>query len=326
MKRISLAVMLAVSAFVISCSSHGTVDIDALVVDAEFSGGSIVLPEIRIDSADAEKANAELKKLNESWLGWKSDGIDIASSYSTAYKDGKLSVWITEVFDDGNFVDSRYYSYLFDVQSGRSVEYGKFLELFGITPDEAEFYVKLAYAKLALDWSEEDFMPYQTLRGAMAQSLRNYADSTETGYITYYFNSSGTPYITVLFVTPDGSLEKSVELAPSSDVAPLLRGRWILDAGDRVHRLEFSRDGLMNITVTGSDGAVIESTDASFSARPVGTEVVLDCTADGKSFEMRLSGTFVHQFIVLHGDSIPIAPGEYTSEEPNPLYYDYGMH
>ncbi len=326
MRRIALVFMLFVSVAAIACSSRHIADLGALVADADFSDDAIVLPEIKLESADAEKVNAELYRLCKSWQDWRADGIKITSSYSSALRDGILSVLVTEVFDDGVFADSRYYSYMFDVESGRLLEYDEFLELYGISDDEAEFYVKQSIAQLALEWTDEDFMPYQTLRGALSQTLRNYTDSTETGIITYYFDEAGTPYITLMVVTPDGSFERAVALVPSPVVAPLLRGEWILDAGDKVHTLNFEDGGQLNITVTDARGVAVDAFTVRFTAEPDGTELLLHCTAGEQAFDVRLTGTFVFQFIALPDESAPIAPGEYTYKEPELEFDFYEMY
>lgn len=316
MRRITLAFVAIALALAFGCESKVPVDIESLVSDAEFSGGGIVLPEIKLDSEDAEKANAEIKKLGESWREWTTEGIKITSSYDTALRDGVLSVRVTEVFDDGITSDSRYYTYLFEVDSGRQIEYAEFLGLFGISADEAEFYMKQAIAQSALRWSDESFMPYQTLRGAMSQTLRNYTDAAESGFLSFYFDESGTPFASVMFITPEGSIEQPVALVPSAEASALLRGDWLLDTGDTVHRLSFDGRGRLTVTETDAEGNVNESFEASYEAQSEGTGLQLRFTTDESSFEVRLTGTFMYQFIALPDEQVPIAAGEYAYDEP----------
>jgi len=324
-KRIAPLIVAFVSVLTFTCAPKKPVNVDELVKKAEFSDGEIVLPEVCLDSDDAEKANEELKKLYESWQQWRSEGINISSSYATALRNGILSLRVIEVFNDGIVDDSRYYTYMFNIESGRAISYGEFLELFGITQDHAEFYVMLAYAKAAfeLGWDDESFLPYQTLRGSMSQTKSNFADSAESEVLSYFFDETGTPYVSVMFITPEGAQERAVPLFPSDDASTLLLGDWLLDAGDAVYRLSFEAGGRMTARVTDAEGLEIQSFSASYKARPEGTELVLEVTGEMGSFEARLSGTFVYQFIVLPGDGVPLAPGEYTYEEPERSITDY---
>lgn len=316
MNRFALALIIFIAgAAVISCTTHATADLASLVADADCSDGVIVLPEIKLGSEDADKANKELQKLCESWQSWRLDGITIKSSYTAALREGLLSVLVTETFDDGVYADNSYHSYMFDAGSGQTVKYKDFLECFGVSGDAAEFYIKQAYAKLSAEWTDEDFMPYQTLRGALSQTLKNYTDSVETGYIPFYFDEAGTPYIAVMTVTPQGSREVPVALVPGES-APLLRGSWILDTGDRLRRLTFDGFGRLTAAVTDEKGNLLDEVTADYTAESDGTAVILHCTAGGATYDVRLNGTFINQFIAARGSNGPIAPGEYTYEEP----------
>lgn len=307
-----------------SCATQETADLASLVDDAEYSDDIIVLPEIRLDSEDAKKANDDLRKLCESWREWRLDGITIKSSYSAALRDGLLSVLVTETFDDGVSADNTYHSYMFSTDSGQLVKYKDFIERFGVSDDAAEFYIKQTYAKLAMGWKDEDFMPYQTLRGALSQTLKSYSDSVETGYISFYFDESSTPYISVMTVTPQGSREMPVALVPGES-EPLLRGSWVLDAGDRLHRLTFDGSGRLTVTVTDDEGNLLDEITADYTAVSDGTELILHYTSGGVSYDVRLTGTFVNQFIVTRGVNGLIVPGEYTCEEPE-LSDEYLMY
>ena len=289
----------------------------SLVADADFSDDAIVLRN-KAGIRDAEKVNAELYRLCKSWQDWRADGIKITSSYSSALRDGILSVLVTEVFDDGVFADSRYYSYMFDVESGRLLEYDEFLELYGISDDEAEFYVKQSIAQLALEWTDEDFMPYQTLRGALSQTLRNYTDSTETGIITYYFDEAGTPYITLIW-TPDSSFERSCA-CPVACCRTAAAG-MDTDAGI-VHTVTLRRG--LNITVTDARGVAVDAFTVSFAAEPDGTELLLHCTA-GEQALMRLTGTLY--FSLSHCRTrVHRLPRASTIQEPELEFDFYEMY
>lgn len=335
MRRTQFLIIIIFAALAGFACSVKTAEADpsALVADAEFSGGGLTLPEIKLDSPDAKAVNAELEKLCASWREWNGDGITITADYAAAARGSLLSVLVTETFDDGISADDSFYSYVFDTATGKKVEYGAFLAEFGIAEERAELFIKEAFMSLAAGWTDDDFMPYQTLRGALAQTLKNYSDAVSSGYLPFYIDKDGAPSAAVMAVTPGGSGERLIRLAEGS-AAGLLRGVWALDLGDRTVTLKAEVGDRLTVELTDADGAVSTSLNGSYTIKADGAEFILRYTGDGgEKASARLAGTFIYQFIAAPSEDAGgaggigaeiIAPGEYVYVETAQVY-DTGL-
>ena len=262
-----------------------------------------------------------------SWSDWSGgsdgSGLNISSDYTVASRGSLLTVLITETFFDGVESSASYYSYAFDTGTGRSVEYADFLRAFGIDAGQAELYVKEAVMSRAADWSDSDFAPYQTLRGAFTQTFKNYTDAVSAGYLTFYIGEGDVPYVSVMAVTPGGSSEELPYALSESSAEQLLRGEWTLDAGDRVYKLAIPGDGSIALTVSDAAGNAAEAYSGILTAKTKGTVITLtyDMGVDF-SGSMKLSGTFINQFIAASLEGASLAPGEYACVETAEVYED----
>ncbi len=331
MKRLLFIIFIAVTVF--GCVKKPAADIKFLVADMEPAGikdpdSGFRQPVIKLASPDAVAANAEIEKLYKSQNERKSTmksagsmestdtGTKITADYNAALRGTMLTVLITFTYEYGSDYNVVYYSYAFNTMTGRSMDYAAFLAEFGLDAARAEFYVKQAVTNLAWDWEDEDFAPYQTYRNAIIKNIESYRESVTSDYITFYIDKDDKPCITLLMVTPDGSREEPITLAESR-TAPLLRGDWTLDAGDRVYTLTFTGEDGFTITVKDAEGNPLESHSGSFTAVTEGTEIILSYTVDaGSTASVRLTGTFLNEFITAPFGGTQLFPrGEYTYTE-----------
>jgi|GEM_PF-936121 hypothetical protein len=319
---ILFSAFLVIAAVLFSCGKKNIADPALLIGDADFSDAEITLPSFKFDSADAEKANTELEGYAQSWREWSVDNISISSAYSYEMNSDLLSVLVTESFYDGTSTSASYYSYLFNTDTGKRLGYSSFLVKFGISAEQAEFYIKEAVTALAVGWTDDSFMPYKTLRGAYTQTIKNYTDSVASDYLTYYFGADEVPYVTVTVVTPSGSEETKIALTESG-ASQLLRGKWTLDTGDTVYTLDFSAEGSLTLTAADSLSGEVKTSSGSYSTSSDGTSIVLNYDLGGGFVgSMRVSGTLVNEFIAQPIEGKQLRPGEYTYVETAEIYDD----
>lgn len=175
---------------------------------------NIVVPYINIDSEDALKVNAEIKSVYDSAIETYKKGIEDKMSYvdDCSYRffvnDNILSVVLTYGKGATDVVHPSYYTYNFDLKTGRLVSYEDIYSYVGFNSDNISQSVKSSITTVMTermskfpDSLKEDFDTYNS------QSYDNYISLINDSSIKYFISSNKKLNVIVTLSIPAGTGE-----------------------------------------------------------------------------------------------------------------------
>ena len=183
------------------------------VEDKELSIEDLVMPYIMLESNDAQKANDEIKQLYdelakkvEDRLNTKEEEPDIdyiISKYETTMNDNVLSILITTEEWSGDSC-CEYYSYNFDINTGKRLLYKDLYEKVGFTNENIDSKVNNVLKNMFADVSDDNFGEDDTREQYEKANYKNYQTVKANGKLVYFLDKNGKLNIIVATETPLG--------------------------------------------------------------------------------------------------------------------------
>lgn len=173
-----------------------------------YNVNDIVVPFINIDSQDATQANNEIKMVFDSAIETFNNGIKDGLSYvdECNYKsynnDDKLSVVLT--FGEGatDVVHPNYYTYNFELKTGKSLSYEEIYNLAGFTSGDIDMKVENAIRTVC----QSDESLYN-----VNDSINNYKNSISDNTLKYYLaNNNELNIVVELSVNAGNGLKTTI--------------------------------------------------------------------------------------------------------------------
>lgn len=163
----------------------------------------IVVPSINIDSADAQNANREISSVFARAIDTFSTGCNdnltyVECNYEATLHGNLLSVVITFGVGATDVVPYEYYTYCFDIATGKLLRYEDVYKAVGF--DDANAVDHNAQQAIIAHMSE-----YNNAQRFIDESIANYKQSVSNRTIRFYVNSDQELCVVVLFHVPAGS-------------------------------------------------------------------------------------------------------------------------
>ena len=173
----------------------------------EYSVEDIKLPYINLDSEDAKKANKEIEELHKNLikefkenLGYAQQKMmtnDFVTSYNTYINGDILSILIEEDRGYDGKLHNSYYTYNFDIKTGKMLSYEEVYKKAGFTEENISEKVENAIRALDIynetEQSEADKCIQKTIKAYNDRSLKNIGvDGIDAEYyLGYFLNEEG---------------------------------------------------------------------------------------------------------------------------------------
>jgi hypothetical protein len=185
----------------------------------------IVVPYININSADAQKANQSIEKLYNQSVTIYNKGVSDKINYVnqcnyrfTIIKDKFLSVVLTIGYGGTGIVHPEYYTYNFDLYTGKLVSYQDVYKLAGLTENNIKEKVVSAITNVMKEqmssFTTADYPNGTNFDTYNNESINNYNDSVTNNAISYFIDSNNKLNIVVMLSVPNdtGSINKIVTI------------------------------------------------------------------------------------------------------------------
>ncbi len=176
-----------------------------------YNVNNIIVPYINIKSNDAEAANLEIKNVFDDALKAykvgvldKTTYVDKCSYKSSLINDKALSVLLTFGVGSTDVVKSKYYTYNFDLKTGKTLTYEDTYKLAGLNSTNIDNKVKneittIVAEKIKSNLSTDELKQYTDA------SIANYTKSVTDNTIQYYLDSNNKLNIVVTLNIPVGA-------------------------------------------------------------------------------------------------------------------------
>lgn len=181
----------------------------------EYSVEDIKLPYINLDSEDAKKANKEIEELHKNLIKEFKENIgyaqqkmmtnDFVTSYNTYINGDILSILIEEDRGYDGKLHNSYYTYNFDVKTGKMLSYEEVYKKAGFTEENISEKVENAIKTLDVynetEQSEADKCIQKTIKAYNDRSLKNIGfDGIDAEYYLGYFLNEGGKLNIVIYI------------------------------------------------------------------------------------------------------------------------------
>lgn len=179
----------------------------------EYSIKDIVLPNIKLDSEDAKKANDEIKGIFDgvaqeinTELKETEHMFYCTANYKAYENNGILSVVITMETGGSDVPQHTYYTYNFDLDTKAAVDYNTILTKAGYTADTVDAKIREAIKTTSSlkDITAEDCEEGKTVDSYIDESLANFKETIKEGKGKYLLGENGKLTVDVLVSIPAG--------------------------------------------------------------------------------------------------------------------------
>lgn len=179
-----------------------------------YSVKDIVVPYINIDSADARKANEEIKTfafdsaISTYKAGLKDKITYTKVGYKYTLKNDMLYVLVTRTTGGTDIPSAEYYTYCFNTKTGKSLTYVDVYKAAGFTSDNIDVNVSVAISKVVKeklkDCTPSDYAEGENETTYINSAIISYQELKQYGTLDYYLDSNGKLNIVVELQLPAG--------------------------------------------------------------------------------------------------------------------------
>lgn len=179
----------------------------------------IVVPYVSIDSADAERVNAELKGIFYEAIKYYNEGVSNGLTfvdqcgYNSYLSEDTLSFYVTFLVAGGEASRTSYYAYNFDLKTGRLMTYEEAYKRAGFDEDSIAGEVEWAIGHYMINDLQFNKKMY------IDANIKSYKESVEDGSVTYFLDSDNNLNLMLSLSIPvgNGVFDSIITILPEKD-------------------------------------------------------------------------------------------------------------
>lgn len=172
----------------------------------------IKVPYININNEVARKANEEIKKIYDQAILTYKDGVEdkvhfVECTYSKVVYNNVLSVVVKPAHGGTAVLRPKYYTYNFDLTTGKLLTYQEVYEKLGFTPstinDRARTAITSVMREILKNHTPDNYMPGTNFDTYNNNTYNRYVEDANNNKIRYFIDSNNKLNIATILVIPD---------------------------------------------------------------------------------------------------------------------------